>query len=111
MLLANATSSAKPRKELILSPSVEHLAMSGHTLTFRLITPATVRFFIARRVSRGNYRGVGSFRVKGTRGRNRVKLPRRLSPKRLRQGVYRISARAASGGPTGPLTRRSFRVH
>ena len=104
------------------------LTISRSAVHFRMLMPAQVtmtlqRRLAGRRVGRRcivkrplggprcyRYRRVGSFRRFARRGRNRVELPRRLSPKRLRKGTYRLSARATSGGLTGPSARRIIRV-
>ncbi len=91
--------------------SVERLAISGRTLRFRMIGPAQVRFTLDRRIAPKRYRRVGSFVRQARRGRNHVRIPTRLTGRRVRKGVYRLSARSFGGGlPSGPLTRRIVRL-
>ncbi len=91
--------------------SVEGLAVSGRTLSFRIIGPGKVRFTLDRRIAPKRYRRVGSFVRQARRGRNRVRIPSRLTGRRVRKGVYRLSARSFGGGlPSGPLERRIVRL-
>jgi uncharacterized repeat protein (TIGR01451 family) len=99
----------------VLSPyslalGVESLSLSGRTVRFRVGAPATVRFSLDRRVARNRYRRVGKFSTTARRGRNRARVPRRLSGRRVGKGVFRLSARAVNSGGRGPLSRRIVRV-
>jgi hypothetical protein len=89
---------------------VQSLALSGSSVRFRLATPATVRFSLDRRISRNRYRRVGTFSARARRGRNRVRIPRRLNGRRIGKGVFRLSARAVNSSGRGALTRRVVRL-
>jgi hypothetical protein len=90
-----------------LPNQVTNLAVSGSTLRFRLATAATVRFSLDKRVARNRFRRIGKFTTTARRGRNRVRIPRRLGGRRVGKGVFRLSARASGGGP---LSRRLVRI-
>jgi hypothetical protein len=89
---------------------IASLRISGSTIGFRLASPATVRFSLDRRVARNRYRRVGTFGSRARRGRNRVRIPRRLNGRRVGKGVFRLSARATNSGGRGALTRRVVRL-
>jgi hypothetical protein len=93
-------------------PAVElrGLRTAGRTVAFRLAAPATVRFSLDRRVRRNRFRRVGTFTARARRGRNRVRVPRRLNGRRVGKGVFRLSARAVNGGGRGALSRRVVRL-
>jgi hypothetical protein len=93
-----------------LPTPITNLAVSGSTLRFRLATAATVRFSLDKRVARNRFRRVGTFSARARRGRNRVRVPRRLNGRRVGKGVFRLSARAVNGGGRGALTRRVVRL-
>jgi hypothetical protein len=93
-----------------LPTQVASLAVSGSTLRFRLSAPARVRFSLDRRVARNRYRRVGTFSTRARRGRNRVRIPRRLNGRRVGKGVFRLSARAVNSGGRGALSRRVVRL-
>jgi hypothetical protein len=90
-----------------LPNQVTNLAVSGSTLRFRLAAPATVRFSLDKRVTRYRFRRIGKFTTVARRGRNRVRIPRRLGGRRVGKGLFRLSARASGGGP---LSRRLVRI-
>jgi hypothetical protein len=90
-----------------LAPPIQNLALSRSVISFRLPTSATVRFSLDKRVTRTRFRRVGKFSTTARRGRNRVRVPRRLGGRRVGKGVFRLSARASGGGP---LSRRLVRI-
>jgi hypothetical protein len=90
-----------------LPTPVTNLAVSGSTLRFRLASPATVRFSLDKRIARNRFRRVGKFTTTARRGRNRLRIPRRLGGRRVGKGLFRLSARASGGGP---LSRRLVRI-
>jgi hypothetical protein len=85
---------------------VQGLSLTRQTLSFRLIKPAPVRFTLDRRLASKRFRRVGSFTRRAHQGRNRTRIPAKLNGRRLRKGVYRLSARALSAVGTGPVARR-----
>jgi hypothetical protein len=93
-----------------LPTEVQALALSGSTVRFRLAAPATVRFSLDKRVRRGRYLRIGKFTTRASRGRNRVRIPRRLNGRRVGKGLFRLSARAVNSGGRGALTRRVVRL-
>jgi uncharacterized repeat protein (TIGR01451 family) len=93
-----------------LAPAVEQLSSTGRTVGFSLASASTVRFSLDRRITRNRFRRVGTFSTRARRGRNRVRVPRRLNGRRVGKGVFRLSARAVTGGGRGALTRRVVRL-
>ena len=96
----------------VLSPydvplGIQRLSLSGRTVSFRLAAPAAVRFSLDRRMTRTRYQRVGKFSAQARRGRNRVRIPRRLGGRPVGKGLFRLSARASGGGP---LSRRLARI-
>jgi uncharacterized repeat protein (TIGR01451 family) len=96
----------------VLSPydvplALQRLSVSGRTVRFRLAASAAVRFSLDRQITRTRYRRVGKFSAQARRGRNRVRIPRRLGGRRVGKGLFRLSARASGGGP---LSRRLIRI-
>jgi hypothetical protein len=90
------------------SPAMTGLAVSrAGAIRYRLSEPATTVFAIERsgRMVRG------TFRHRGRRGANRLRLPRRLAGRRLRPGAYRLVAFASDGAGNLAAARRApFRI-
>jgi hypothetical protein len=93
-----------------LPTQVANLSVTGSVVSFRLAAPARVRFSLDRRVARNRFRRLGTFSARARRGRNRVRIPRRLNGRRVGKGVFRLSARAVNSGGRGVLTRRVVRL-
>ncbi|HEX8103070.1 MAG TPA: hypothetical protein VF533_10675 [Solirubrobacteraceae bacterium] len=79
---------------------------------FALSEAATVTFKLQKRTRRGKFVWVGrSFDHAGTQGANEVRFAGRLLNRRLKPGVYRLSARARDGaGNAGAVRRVRFRI-
>jgi acid phosphatase type 7 len=89
-----------------LSVSPRHVK-TATTFRYRLSERSRVRFTIRRR-SRGR---VGSVTQEGVTGRNSKHFERRLGKRRLRRGVYRVSAVAVdAAGNRSARKRVGFRI-
>jgi len=80
---------------------IAHRGANGErrtTLVFILRRPALVEFAVIEVAP--DCRRVGSFRVRGHRGVNRVRVPNRVGREPLAPGTYRVVARAIPGGRT-----------
>jgi CSLREA domain-containing protein len=95
--------------------SIARTGRKGTTVAYTDSRPATTTFTVHRCTKRSGrrckrYKRVGTFKHSDVAGTNRFHFTGRVRRRKLRPGVYRLSATARAGGVAGTTRRTPFRV-